>query len=359
MKIFLVGGFLGSGKTTAIQQACAILAEREMSCAVITNDQGVQLVDSQYIRSGNVPVREVVNGCFCCNYPALDEGIATFKEQSADVVFAESVGSCTDLIATVVNPLLKFRPDTQVVVSIFADARLLLNMLQRNELVFDNTVQYIYEKQLEEADILVMNKADLLDEKDIASLQFLLSSLYPRKLICFQDSYNPESVTAWLQEIMHFIPPASRKSLNIDYQIYGKGEARLAWLDEKIDVTTPHNNAPGKAVELAENIHKKITEQALPVGHLKFLVQDGDRHYKISFTQTTGMRSTQKQLRTQQAADISLLVNARVQTDPERLSRIVADAVQETLADSDCSFAVSNVASFQPVFPRPTHRIMS
>lgn len=41
MKLFLIGGFLGSGKTTAIQQACVELLKEEIKVGVITNDQGV------------------------------------------------------------------------------------------------------------------------------------------------------------------------------------------------------------------------------------------------------------------------------------------------------------------------------
>ena len=112
MKLFLIGGFLGSGKTTAIQQASAILSERGTKVGAITNDQGVHLVDSQYLRSLSVPTREVTGGCFCCNYDDLDESIQSLvKEEEPDVIFAESVGSCTDMISTIINPLAKFYPE--------------------------------------------------------------------------------------------------------------------------------------------------------------------------------------------------------------------------------------------------------
>jgi G3E family GTPase len=45
MKLFLIGGFLGSGKTTAIVNACQHLIKKDQRVAVITNDQGDQQVD--------------------------------------------------------------------------------------------------------------------------------------------------------------------------------------------------------------------------------------------------------------------------------------------------------------------------
>ena len=101
MKLILLGGFLGSGKTTAIVNAARILMRTGKKVAIITNDQGDQQVDSAYVRSMDIPVKEVANGCFCCNYQQLDNHIEELKENNPDIIFAESVGTCTDLIATI------------------------------------------------------------------------------------------------------------------------------------------------------------------------------------------------------------------------------------------------------------------
>ena len=49
MKLIITGGFLGSGKTTAIQQACGLLLSEGRRVAVITNDQGEVFIDGQRI----------------------------------------------------------------------------------------------------------------------------------------------------------------------------------------------------------------------------------------------------------------------------------------------------------------------
>lgn len=68
MKLHLVGGFLGSGKTTAITNASKLLKEKEIFAGVITNDQGNYLVDSSFTMSNDILTGEVSGGCFCCNY---------------------------------------------------------------------------------------------------------------------------------------------------------------------------------------------------------------------------------------------------------------------------------------------------
>ena len=75
MKLFLVGGFLGSGKTTAIHQAVGYLRRSRKKAGIITNDQGTQQVDTRYSKFHNIPVEEVSGGCFCCNLYDLDKNI--------------------------------------------------------------------------------------------------------------------------------------------------------------------------------------------------------------------------------------------------------------------------------------------
>src|ERR1035437_1309558 len=129
MKLHIIGGFLGSGKTTAITNASKLLMHHGKKVAVITNDQGKYLVDTSFVDSNNIPAAEVTNGCFCCNFNSLSEQIELLKDKiHPDCIFAESVGSCTDLVATVLKPLqlLKKELFDMLTFSVFVDSRLLL-----------------------------------------------------------------------------------------------------------------------------------------------------------------------------------------------------------------------------------------
>ena len=129
MKLHLVGGFLGSGKTTAIIAAAQGLMSEGLTIGIVTNDQGKYLVDTAFVRLSDVPAVEVTGGCFCCNYDDLNDRLIQFFEDiNPDLVFAESVGSCADIIATVVKPMLDFG-DAQIQptsYSVFVDSRLFL-----------------------------------------------------------------------------------------------------------------------------------------------------------------------------------------------------------------------------------------
>jgi Ni2+-binding GTPase involved in maturation of urease and hydrogenase len=359
MQLFLIGGFLGSGKTTAIHGAALALLRRGVKVGVVTNDQGAQLVDSEFIGSSGIPVREVLNGCFCCNYRHLNDSLLSLAAtDQPQVVFAESVGSCTDLISTVVNPLLRFRPELRVSVTVFADARVIYPILKGLPAFFEDNVNYIYRKQLDEADILVLNKADLLPRQRLEETGALLKARYPQKTILYQNSLEEAGILQWLSVLEQFSLPAERKSLELDYDIYGAGEADLAWLDQTIEIHAGAGNAIQAGIELANRIFGMIREAALPVGHLKFLLDAGGQQRKISFTAADESFFVPGD-EAPAAERIRVLINARVQTAPAVLQQLVAAAIRELEAEASCTVTLIAAAAFQPGYPRPEHRILS
>ncbi len=358
MKLYLLGGFLGSGKTTAIHHACSLLKDR-MRVAVITNDQGAQLVDSGFIESLQVPLREVVNGCFCCNYTELDAGLRSLVMQNEpDVVFAESVGSCTDLIATVVNPLLYDHPSLEIVVSVFADAGILLHGMRGFQPVFDAEVEYIYRKQLEEADVLVVNKIDLVQPGDLQELENQLGARYPNKKIMYQNSLEEKDILHWIACLEGFGLPAVRKSLVLDYDTYATGEAKLGWLDEELEILAMDGKAAEAALILIRKLDEAIRDAGYAIGHLKFLLNDGQRKQKISFVSLH--RGNEIIVREGSGSNhCRLLINARVQADPAALKELVLNASEQLKNEMNCKVIQRKMLAFRPGYPKPVHRLVS
>ena len=359
VKLCLVGGFLGSGKTTAIAQAAKYLSNAKRKVGVITNDQGIQQVDSLFIKSHNIPSEEVSGGCFCCNYEDLEGSIEKLiVSNSPDIIFAESVGSCTDLAATVINPLLSFNTGKyEIVLSVFADARLLIQFLKSEKHVFYDNVNYIYEKQMEEADIIVVNKIDLLNDARLALAKKLITAEYGDKIILYQNSLSEESVTHWTQLITNnFHNTSLRSTPEIDYDIYGAGEAELAWLDEEIGIATKNKSAIASAYLLMNTIYTKLTEHGYSIGHLKFLMDDGKTQRKISFN-SIAVDTDACAFNDIETDRVILLINARVQVSPGILQQVVSDSIIETEHLASCKIIENNLSAFKPGYPKPTHRI--
>lgn len=359
MKLHLVGGFLGSGKTTAITNASKLLRKRDILAGVITNDQGNYLIDSSFATSFDIPTGEVKGGCFCCNYNDLDAQINKLLENNQPKeIFAESVGSCTDLVATVLKPLIKHgaRDISEISFSVFVDSMLLLSHLQNLPIGFTEDVKYIFLKQIEEASVLVVNKVDLLSDEQLAKLKTLIEAGYSDKKVIYQNSLDEEGISNWLKTIDKTQVNADDKSLDIDYQVYGKGEMDLAWLDEEIEIIG--NNAYNSSIELIDKIYNKLNDENIRIGHLKFLLSDKKQFEKISFT-ATPILNWQEQVKKIDSNKITLILNARAQTTPENLRQIVVDIIEEMRKNRDIEINEFCVSAFKPGFPNPTYRYAS
>ena len=353
----LVGGFLGSGKTTAILQATRLLMKSNRVVGVVTNDQGALQVDAEFMRGNGIPTAEVSDGCFCCRYGELEDGIGSLVQSvKPEIVFAEPVGSCVDLAATVVNPLLSLNPDrSEIVLSVFADCRHLLMLLEGDTAGFYDNVAYIYEHQLQEADILVVNKIDLISEQRLEWAKQRIGRVYGDKPVLFQNSLSEESVGRWLTACNELCDRSLRPALEIDYDIYGAGEAQLAWLDAEFGIVAPDGNAITMAYALMRGLNEAITEKGYPVGHLKFLLDDGKEKRKISYTSITG--STPVEPQAGQADRAVVTVNARIQVVPSILQSMVSRIIIEVESRTGARITESHRSAFQPGYPRPTHRI--
>lgn len=358
MKLFIISGFLGSGKTTAIQQASADFRQNGKTISIITNDQGDQLVDTRYLQYSNSDVEEVTGGCFCCNYHELYNKIKHLQLHSKpDIVFAESVGSCTDLVATVINPLLHFNQQQfDIVLSVFADVQVLYDYLKGRRL-FHSNVNYIYEKQLEEADIIVVNKIDLMDEDQLQDAKSLITNKFGQKTILYQSALTTEGIQQWASALLrHATPFHLRRSLDLDYDRYGSGEAELAWLDKSISIQTQHKDAADAGITLINNIYAKIIKENGPVGHLKFLLDDGHQKIKISFT-ALQLNESDKVFDYYETNKVTILINARVQMKAFLLERIVEDAIEELKFITGCKIITDRSDSFHPGYPKPSFRM--
>lgn len=348
MHIHLVGGFLGSGKTTAIIHAAKGLVARGKRVGVVTNDKGKHLVDSAFFRSADLPTAEVAGGCFRCNFDELEKQIRLLEENARpDVIFAESVGSCADMAATVLEPLLTLQRanDHPTTFSVFVDVRLLRLWLLGEELPYSEEVRYIFEKQLEEAGLLVLNKIDLLSATELQEVEELARERYPDKILVMQNSLSEAGTAEW----MHLLEAGQGTSVpedaGMDYDRYDAGSRQLAWLDEEI--TLWGQDAVAAAETMISALVKSLQAAEIPVGHLKFFVAWEGGQCKISFA-TWAEEGWQAPLDGVAASELKLLVNGRVQTAPAHLNRMIVAALEEMAGRTEVSYQRAETAYFRP-----------
>ncbi|MBO0701129.1 MAG: cobalamin biosynthesis protein P47K, partial [Zavarzinella sp.] len=229
VRFVMVGGFLGAGKTTTLARLARHYMARGQHVGLVTNDQAQDLVDTNSLRAQGFPVQEVPGACFCCKFDELVARAGELEQaERPDVILAEPVGSCTDLVATVVQPLKalyggRFRVAPYAV--LFKPSHG-LRILRNEGAGFSPKAAYIFRKQLEEADAIVVNRADELSAGEISELKKLLADQFPGTpviVVSAKTGAGFEALTAFLDQDGAF----GRKLLDIDYDTYAEGEAEL------------------------------------------------------------------------------------------------------------------------------------
>jgi G3E family GTPase len=276
-----------------------------------------------------------------------------------DILLGEPVGSCTDLAATVVNPLKLFYGD----IFRLAPFSVLVDPLRVRELVLKETptrfpeeVAYIFRKQLEEADIIVLNKVDTLTDEEAERLVNALKALQPNKPILKVSALRGDGVDEWLQLLMSDAPAGSHILRDLDYDIYAKGEAVLGWLNATVQVRgNPTFDARKFAEALMAELQRAIATRNAEVAHLKFLLTADGQHLRGHWTKVDAPPEIIGALG--EVAEGTLVLNARIGIDPSTLGGIAVQAINKAAKMVGAEAEVLSLQSFSPPYPRPPYRL--
>ena len=198
----IVTGFLGAGKTTLIRHVIANAQGRRL--AVIVNEFGDVGIDGEILKAcGNETcpeenIVELANGCLCCTVadefvPALD---AILARDGVEHIVIETSGLALPkpLVQAFHWPAIKSRVTVDGVVVVvdgaaLADGRVAhdLDALAQQRasdsaLIHDDPVEEVFEDQIACADLVVLNKRDLIDDAGVEKAQAAIARLLPRRV---------------------------------------------------------------------------------------------------------------------------------------------------------------------------------
>jgi len=354
-KLILAGGFLGAGKTTFLWQVAQKLMKQGLHVGLITNDQAPELVDSALLALNNLQVAEVSGSCFCCNFNGFTDAIQQIQaEVAADVIIAEPVGSCADLSATIIQPLKQhWNRELQVApLSVLADPARLDSILNGENAGLHPDAAYIYRKQLEESDIILINKADLLSQNALDDLKQRTSRMFPASMIYAVSALSGEGIDQWLEEVS-VAKEAGKRLVEMDYDIYANGEAVLGWLNGTVNLRGEKANWDVFTRTLLADLATVFDRDQLAVGHVKVIAENGKKFVVGNLTGTADTLSLRGSAG--ESDVVKLIINARVETSPENLDKIIRETLDQLVGDT-YNAEVLAWRYLQPGRPQPTHR---
>jgi len=326
IRFLMIGGFLGAGKTTTIGRLASHYVAQGLNVALVTNDQAYNLVDTHTLRAQGFQVGEVPGACFCCKFDDLIDTVGSLSdEKTPDVVIAEPVGSCTDLVATVIEPMRELfgdRFEMGPLVVLLKPVHGKKILAEQKGKGFSPKAEYIFLKQLEEADAIAINKIDRLSDADQENLLYLVKKRFPDVEV-FGFSAREGNGFEQLVEAAAGEPKKRNKMMEMDYKTYAEGEAELGWLNCQTRAESESKfDLDDLVLKLVQGIGTSLKSAGLEVAHLKVLGQtlNDAAVANLVGSEVDSELSLASEIKTQGA---DLLVNARVAASPQELETIV------------------------------------
>ena len=351
MQVLFVGGFLGAGKTSLLYRAASLLRGNGRSVGLITNDQAAGLVDTAILQEQNGSlVQEVSGSCFCCNFKGLLNAITTLARQiPSGIILAEPVGSCTDLSATLMQPLKERHVHLARLapLTVLADPGR-LDALLKGE---GDAGAYISEKQLDEADVILINKVDLLSPQELKALLEAARARWALSRVMAVSARTGEGIEEWLSYVLSHMGQCGTHLAQVDYDTYAAGEAAYGWLNASYDLSGA-GDAADCAPRLLQALSDALAARSAAVGHVKFLIQGKSAQMLGNLTGGAAAQ-TLRQVGSG-LPRMTLTLNARAELSPQALQ----EAVEQVMAQvfSDFQVTVKELRCLQPGRPNPTYR---
>ncbi len=361
LRFVMLGGFLGAGKTTSIARLARMYQQGGKKVGIVTNDQAADLVDTHSLRSQGFDVGEVAGACFCCHFNELTATIDRIGAVAKpDIVLCEPVGSCTDLVATVVRPMqqlfgARFQIAPYGVILKPSHGQRILS--GRDDAGFSPKAAYIFKKQIEEADFLLVNRIDDLEPGAADELVRLLESQFPGRPVLRVSARTGEGFDS-LFEFLAQDGAFGRRVVELDYDTYAEGEAELGWLNSSLTVRADVPfSLDALLTGIVERLRTKLEEQRAETAHLKTIgLSDGA--YGVANLVSSWTPVELSLPSTAEVRQANVVVNARVAIDPADLEKLVKSCVTAAAESVGATAEFGQTQSFRPGRPVPTHRVV-
>ncbi len=199
--VTIVTGFLGSGKTTLIRHVIENAGGRRL--ALIINEFGDVGVDGSILKSCGIDscpeenIVELANGCLCCTVaddfiPAIEALLARVPQPEQIVIETSGLALPKPLVKAFDWPGIRTRVTVDGVIAVvdgaavaagrFADdpVKLAAQRAADSSIDHDNPLEEVYEDQLLCADLIVLNKADLMTDETARRVVAEIQATVPR-----------------------------------------------------------------------------------------------------------------------------------------------------------------------------------
>lgn len=236
--------------------------------------------------------------------------------------------------------------------SVLADPLRLEDILDGGTAGLHLSAAYIFRKQLEESDLILISKTDLLKPEKLALLKEKVKLHFPDSEVLAISAKTGEGIDSWLNLVLNSTKSGQR-IVEVDYNKYAEGEAALGWLNSTILLHGEQVNWDNFAQNFLTELSKTIDNRGFGVGHVKIMLESGKSYLVGNLTgniETLNFRGS-----VGKSNEAQIIINARVDTSPELLEKLVMESLGLVTGDT-VSLKTKASQKLSPGYPNPTFR---
>lgn len=340
IRFMVVSGFLGAGKTTTMIALGEHFDKNICKCAIIANDLGATLVDTSLTQASGCTVTEIGNDCICYKMDETTDVIRRMRDnEGAKFVMSDIPGCGVGALDHVYHTLHDNNADEFILAPFMVlvdPERLRMIMPEKADIHLPEELVYLLKLQLEEADLIVLNKIDLLDEADQNRYMNFLHEACPDVPIMKISAGEKTGIPELAEYVMTHESQLKNFSVRYDEQ-FNEAESKLTWYNRRIYFKSNSDSeldCNELIDDLIEAVRMGLIEKKRNVPHLKlFATCDGDFckvsligiDYDTEYAQK--FNGNHKNMR--------MIINARAVCESRPFARIMDDALDEVLEKYD------------------------
>lgn len=307
MQVIVVGGFLGSGKTTTIINMGKYLAGKGKKVAIIVNEIGEVGIDGDVIKRFGFDTREITSGCICCS---LKVGLRTTvtllaKEYKPDILMIEPTGIAFPHVIRDEIELMNLGEKVKIapLVTLIDGSRFKHLMKEVKDFAM---------RQIIDAEILVINKVDLIEPIQLPILEESVNQLNPKaRIVLLSRKDTDERFEKFMQMVLPDIAevPEETPKATVEEKLGEKSERKTGEKPEHVSPQETESSIEASGVgsysaefavengnmsteaarEITTELMNTIKEKVLKlnpefVGHIKLFLDNGSETVKQSVT---------------------------------------------------------------------------
>jgi G3E family GTPase len=191
----IIGGFLGTGKTTLLMKIAARCRRSDVSVAILVNEMGEVGIDGATIKAEGYDAIELPDGCICCSLSGtLQNALKNIdRDIHPDIIIIEPTGlALPHKVKELVRTSL-IDSDRTIIIGL-ADTKRYDELMEKKGEFF--------KRQLYASDLLVMTKVDLSDKDERKRIADSLNSIYPEKELVMVSAATGEGLDEVVRRIL-------------------------------------------------------------------------------------------------------------------------------------------------------------